>query len=345
MRTACPISGTEPHSTGPIRASSRRLDHRGSGSVADQDAGAAVGPVGHRRHAVRADDQRARRRTGPHRLSAVASAWVKPAHTTLRSITAGEPMPSRAATRAAVFGERSSAVEVATRTRSMSAGVEAGAGQRLGGRVRGQLVHGLVGTRDVAGTDADPAADPFVAGVDQFGEVVIGEHLGGLIVPDRDNARASHAGHGGSPRYEHSVLNIRSHPVFVATDRYRGARSHRIHCRTFGALCQRFASMEYARPASARGVAHCSHLCSHRCGASHLFGVISAARRRIRSVADAMRPRALGARALTARASGAHTMGPGAPCGLDDDLVLHVQDNECVTQDRPGDETGPGQSD
>lgn len=54
--------------------------------------------------------------------SAVASAWVKPAHTTLTSIAAGEGMPSRDATRAAMFGERSTAVEVATRTRSMSAG-------------------------------------------------------------------------------------------------------------------------------------------------------------------------------------------------------------------------------
>lgn len=54
--------------------------------------------------------------------SAVASACVKPEHTTLMSITAGEPMPSRAATRAAMLGDRSIAVEVATRTRSMSEG-------------------------------------------------------------------------------------------------------------------------------------------------------------------------------------------------------------------------------
>ncbi len=52
--------------------------------------------------------------------SAVASACVKPEQTTLMSMTAGEPMPSRAATRAAMLGDRSMAVEVATRTRSMS---------------------------------------------------------------------------------------------------------------------------------------------------------------------------------------------------------------------------------
>lgn len=56
--------------------------------------------------------------------SAVARAWVKPEQTTLMSITAGPPpMPSLAATRAAMLGERSIAVEVATRTRSMSSGV------------------------------------------------------------------------------------------------------------------------------------------------------------------------------------------------------------------------------
>lgn len=54
--------------------------------------------------------------------SAVASAWVNPEQTTLMSITAGEPMPRRAATRADMLGERSMAVEVATRTMSMSEG-------------------------------------------------------------------------------------------------------------------------------------------------------------------------------------------------------------------------------
>lgn len=54
--------------------------------------------------------------------SAVASAWVNPEQTTLMSMTAGEPMPRRAATRADMLGDRSMAVDVATRTRSMSAG-------------------------------------------------------------------------------------------------------------------------------------------------------------------------------------------------------------------------------
>ncbi len=47
---------------------------------------------------------------------------MKPAHTTLMSIRAGEPSPSRAATRAAVLGLRPCAVQVATSTRSISAG-------------------------------------------------------------------------------------------------------------------------------------------------------------------------------------------------------------------------------
>lgn len=56
--------------------------------------------------------------------SAAARVWVKPEQTTLMSMTAGPPpMPSLAATRAAMLGERSIAVDVATRTRSMSSGV------------------------------------------------------------------------------------------------------------------------------------------------------------------------------------------------------------------------------
>lgn len=63
--------------------------------------------------------------------SAVARAWVNPAQTTLMSIAAGDGMPMRAATRAAMFGERSMAVEVATRTRSMSPGARPAAASAL----------------------------------------------------------------------------------------------------------------------------------------------------------------------------------------------------------------------
>jgi hypothetical protein len=63
--------------------------------------------------------------------SAVARAWVNPAHTTLTSIAAGPGMPRRAETRAAMLGERFTAVEVATRTRSMSCGVRPAAASAL----------------------------------------------------------------------------------------------------------------------------------------------------------------------------------------------------------------------
>ena len=56
---------------------------------------------------------------------------MKPAQTTLMSIAAGRGTPSRAATRAAVFGERSTAVEVATSTRSMSPGASPAAASAL----------------------------------------------------------------------------------------------------------------------------------------------------------------------------------------------------------------------
>lgn len=124
MRTALPIEGTEPHRTGPMPGSSQ----------ASTTAAPAPSPV--RTQVVRSVQSvisvilsapmTSARVAAPARIawSAVARAWVKPEQTTLMSITAGlEPMPSLAATRAAMFGERSIAVEVATRTRSMSSGV------------------------------------------------------------------------------------------------------------------------------------------------------------------------------------------------------------------------------
>lgn len=53
--------------------------------------------------------------------SAVASAWLNPEQAVFTSSAAGLPSPSRAATRAAMLGERSIAVQVATTTRSISA--------------------------------------------------------------------------------------------------------------------------------------------------------------------------------------------------------------------------------
>jgi hypothetical protein len=52
--------------------------------------------------------------------SARARAWLKPEQAVLMSRTAGCGMPSRAAVRPAMLGARFSAVQVATRTRSMS---------------------------------------------------------------------------------------------------------------------------------------------------------------------------------------------------------------------------------
>jgi hypothetical protein len=71
-------------------------------------------------------------------------------------------------------------------------GGEAGRRERLGGGVRGQFVHGLVGSGDVPRPDADPAADPLVAGVDQARQVLVGEDPGGLVVADGGDARAVH---------------------------------------------------------------------------------------------------------------------------------------------------------
>src|SRR5690606_32435465 len=66
-------------------------------------------------------------------------------------------------------------------------------GQRLAARLHRQVDLGLLGTRDPAFDDADPGADPLVAGVHGLGEVLVGHHVGGLVAAERQHPRAGGA--------------------------------------------------------------------------------------------------------------------------------------------------------
>ena len=106
----------------------------------------------------------------------------------LTSYAPGAVMPSLAATRvghvrAAVdrgAGGHDDQVDVG--------GGQAGVGQRLAGRGGGHVGDRLA-VGDPAGGDADPVADPRVVGVDDLGEVVVGEDPRRLVVPHREDAR------------------------------------------------------------------------------------------------------------------------------------------------------------
>jgi hypothetical protein len=67
-------------------------------------------------------------------------------------------------------------------------GVQAAAGQGLGGGVPGQIRHALVGSGHVPCTDADPLLDPLVAGVHLGGQLVVRQDFGGLVVACGDKS-------------------------------------------------------------------------------------------------------------------------------------------------------------
>ena len=135
-------------------------------------------------------------RAAPARIawSTVPSAYEKPEQAVLRSNAPGAVMPSLAATRQATLGQRSIEEQVATTTRSMSAAVRPGVGQRLAGGGGGHVGDRLA-VGDAPGDDADPVADPLVVGVDHLGEVVVGDHPRRLVVARarRSGCRSGHA--------------------------------------------------------------------------------------------------------------------------------------------------------
>ena len=106
------------------------------------------------------------------KLSAVASAKMKPEHTACRSKAAPWWMPSAACTATAVAGKVLSGVEVAEHDQVDRLGVDAGVGQRRARRVDRQMRGELALGGDVALPDAGALHDPLVRGVDprrQFG--------------------------------------------------------------------------------------------------------------------------------------------------------------------------------
>src|SRR5918994_552796 len=123
IRTASLFSGTEPQTTGPTPGAS-------PSAVAVTTAAPAPSPkmmqVERSVQSVKSDSFSAPMtialRTAPARIawSTVPRAYEKPEQAVLMSYAPGAAMPSLAATRQATLGLRSTEVQVATTTRSMS---------------------------------------------------------------------------------------------------------------------------------------------------------------------------------------------------------------------------------
>ena len=89
--------------------------------------------------------------------------------------------PSFRCTRAAVAGNVRSGVVVATMIRSRSAGERPSGGERLFGRLHRQVRRALIGRGPAALVDAGALDDPGVGGVDDLGEVGVGDDFFGQI--------------------------------------------------------------------------------------------------------------------------------------------------------------------
>ena len=124
-------------------------------------------------------------------MSASARAWTKPEQATLTSMTAAPGVPMAVETMPATFGERCSAVVLATTTRSMVAASRPPLVEGVLGGLERHVGHRLVGSGVTAGDDPGPRADPLVGRLDDRGELVVGDDAGRLEVADGDRLRAA----------------------------------------------------------------------------------------------------------------------------------------------------------
>ena len=79
--------------------------------------------------------------------------------------------------------------------RSSSWAVDAGGFQRAHGGVVGEVAGGLAFGGDVALADAGARGDPFVAGIDELRQVVVGQHLFRQIAAGAGDTREHLLGH------------------------------------------------------------------------------------------------------------------------------------------------------
>ena len=78
--------------------------------------------------------------------------------------------------------------------------------QRLAGRLGGQVGDRLVGGRAMAAADTGALDDPLVGGVDDLGQVVIGDDLVGEISPDPGHDTTQNLGHSGGSIHGRRLL-------------------------------------------------------------------------------------------------------------------------------------------
>ena len=109
------------------------------------------------------------------------------------SYAAGAGMPSRAATWAAVLGLRSIAVQVATTTRSIETASKPLVASGLLGRAGGQVGH--ASRRAAMWRVRIPTRLRIHSSLvsTSAAQVVVGEHLGRLVMAERDDAGTGHA--------------------------------------------------------------------------------------------------------------------------------------------------------
>src|SRR6516162_1802983 len=167
-----------------------RADHRGARAVREDNAGGPVSPVDPLGELLRPDHQHVPCAAGPHRVAGRAQ----------RVTEAG-------ARRVQVVGTRCQDLEPGGHAgggvgdhdlrgagghddQVDVGGGQAARGQRLPTRCHGHVHDRLVRAGQPPAGDADPAADPLVAGVDGYRKLLVGEHVRRLIPAEREDPRA-----------------------------------------------------------------------------------------------------------------------------------------------------------
>ena len=122
----------------------------------------------------------------------------KPVQAAPMSNAAARSAPSAWATSGAQFGVISSALMVATITKSRSRAFDARVLQRLAGGEHGHVGRALVGRGAAAGVDARALDDPVVVDADALGDLGVRNDLRGQVVTEPED-RGGARGRGAPP--------------------------------------------------------------------------------------------------------------------------------------------------
>ena len=178
----------------------RRRQHDRAGAVAEQHAGAAVGPVDEARQAFDADHERALR-------LAEADVLVGDRERVDETAAGGLERERRAAVDVEALLQQRAGVREDQVGRGRADDDEVDVGRRHAGglqrascRVLGQRGTRFVRGRDVAPLDAGARADPLVGGVDRLLEILVREDLFRQVAAGAGDARIAVHGGGRRPR-------------------------------------------------------------------------------------------------------------------------------------------------